>query len=537
MKRTVLTVLALALVILCLMPAGCKKGTEDKSESPVDVPSVSGTNVESNLYEDNQYESNPDGLVWVVDSAGFAGYIQEDINRILKEKGRSYTVKIIAIDQWGMDPSEIDYMAVLRNMMENSVQVDIAYIPGFEGQDNYYDLVRNGMVESLDTYIQSEAGRQLKYAIEPIRWEMLKVNGHIFGVSNSFLNTSIGYVYNKNLLEKHNIDPRTLKADIFQNEEAIRKIFEGDRAPVALWAINEKLLGYAFLSDSPLIGYSFDDREGKAVSVFEQPDVRDLLGQMKRFKDKGYIISLNIEGFDIVGRENGYSALMYYSSLPALSEVTISEFLDRGGNPIITDTLFVPQGADRVNAFYTPTGVSAVIPSWSQKKEDALDFLTLLFADPDVANLVSYGVENRDYTLDDKGRVVDRLKGTGYELFAVQGEWYTNSVITYPRDDQPDNKKELVEKALHEATLPALAGFHFDSTPVQAELDALNALFYMSEEYGPQRYTAEVAALLSGKVDDVDFALSAFREKLKAAGIDRVVEEANRQIAIWKDKL
>ena len=541
MKNAVL--IALIMAMLCLLAVGCKKGMED---TPIiyntPTPSTSRTNVGSNLNEGNLNgsnlnegnlnEGNPDGLVWVVDSTAFAGYIQEDVNRLLKEKGRTYTVKIIAIDPWKMD-----YMVELKNLMENGQQVDIAYIAGFEGQDNYYDLVRNGMAESLDTYLQSEAGRPLKDAIEPKRWEMLKVDGHIFGVSNYFINTSIGYVYNKSLLEKHNIDPKTLKADIFQNEEAIQKIFEEDRAPIALWAVNEKLLGYAFLSDSPLIGYSFDDREGKAVSVFEQPDVREFLWRMKHFKDNGYIVSLNIEGFDIVGRENGYSALLYYSSLPALSEVTISEFLDREGNQIITDTLFVPQGADRVNALYTPTCVSAAIPSWSQKKEDALDFLTLLFADPDVANLVAYGVEQRDYTLDDKSRITDRLKSKGSDLFAVQGEWYTNGVITYPRDEQPNNKKELVEKAIHETTLPALAGFHFDSTPVQAELDAVNTLFYMSEEYGPQRYTSEVAALLSGKVDDVDSALSAFQEKLKAAGIDRVVEEANRQIAVWKEKL
>ena len=540
MKRTLLIVLTLSM--LCMLTTGCKKATE-VSGGPNIINTTNPLESETNM-EGSPDAGNPDGLVWVVSNASFAGYMQKDVNRILQEKGRSYTVKIIAIDQEGMEPSEIgmepseiDYVAVLRNMMDNGVQVDIANIPGFAGQDNYYSLVRGGMVEPLDTYLQSEAGKSLKNAIEPNRWEMLKVDGHIFGVTNDFLNTSIGYVYNKSLLEKHNIDPGTLKADIFQNEEAIRKIFEEDGAPIALWAVNEQLLGYAFLLDSPLVGYSFEDREGKAVSVFEQPDVRAFLKQMKHFKDKGYIVSLNIEGFDRVERANGYSALRYHCSLPALSEVTISDFIDRYGNPIITDTLFIPMGVDKINTFYTPTAVSAVIPSWSQKKEEALDFLTLLFTDPDVANLVAYGVENRDYTLDDKGRVEDRLKGTGYELFAVQGEWYTNGLITYPRDDQPDNKKELVEKMLREVTLPALTGFHFDSTPVQTELDALNALFYMSEEYGPHRYTAEAAALLSGKVDDVDLALSAFQEKLKAAGIDRVVEEANRQIAVWKSKL
>jgi hypothetical protein len=91
MKNAVL--IALIMAMLCLLAVGCKKGMED---TPIiyntPTPSTSRTNVGSNLNEGNLNEGNPDGLVWVVDSTAFAGYIQEDVNRLLKEKGRTYTV-------------------------------------------------------------------------------------------------------------------------------------------------------------------------------------------------------------------------------------------------------------------------------------------------------------------------------------------------------------------------------------------------------------------------------------------------------------
>ena len=509
----------LIVVILCLLPFGCTKGKEESSTPPTTsdapAPSVSG------IITDN----NQDELVWVIDNSSYAGYMQDDINRILREKGKSYSVKIKAIDA-----QQLDYIAELKNMMDSEQQADISYIPGNARKDNYYELVQNRMIEPLDSYLQSEAGKPLKDAIEPNRWEMLKVNGDIYGVNNPYFHTSIGYLYNKSLLEKYNIDPKTLKTDVFQNEEILMQIYEGAKAPIALWEFNERLLNYAFLANSPLIGYSFEDRVGKAVSVFEEPFVRAFLELMKRFKDKGYISSLNIEGYASVERINGYFALLYYCSLPAFSETIFSGFRDRSGDAITTLTVFVPVGINSITCFYTPMGAVTVIPSWSQKKEDALDFLTLLYTDPDVANLVAFGVENRDYSLDNKGRVEKRLEGSGYDYWPV---WYTNDLITYPHDEQPDDKKALIEKMLRETTLPALSSFHFDPTPVQSELDAVNAIFRVPDI---GQYTTEAADLLSGKVNDLDTALSAFQEKLKAAGIDRVVEEANRQIAEWKQK-
>ena len=47
-------------------------------------------------------------------------------------------------------------------------------------------------------------------------------------------------------------------------------------------------------------------------------------------------------------------------------------------------------------------------------------------------------------------------------------------------------------------------------------------------------HTDEVYRMFCGSVDDLDAAMESFNQKLKTAGVNRIVEEANRQLAEWR---
>ena len=87
--------------------------------------------------------------------------------------------------------------------------------------------------------------------------------------------------------------------------------------------------------------------------------------------------------------------------------------------------------------------------------------------------------------------------------------------------EDPEKNRRLAEYSNDALPHPSL-GFRFDKTPVQPEITAIEAV--MSNYWTP---------LLYGYIDPAT-ELPKFIEELKAAGIDKVKEEVQRQYDTWK---
>ena len=167
------------------------------------------------------------------------------------------------------------------------------------------------------------------------------------------------------------------------------------------------------------------------------------------------------------------------------------------------------------------------IASWSQNQEYALDFLIRLYTDPDIANLIFYGNEGKEYTVEDN--VATRLPGN---LLWVFGEHYTNALAAFSQNDTARDKTAFQTRYYEQCESFIPDGFRFDSAPVAKEVEATNAVYYESIE--ERKLSNEINNLFLLNVTDIDAALSEINEKLKEAGIDRIVLEFNRQLAEWR---
>lgn len=261
--------------------------------------------------------------------------------------------------------------------------------------------------------------------------------------------------------------------------------------------------------------------------MFAQEDTKEYLESLKRLKDHNLITFMNLEGFDALSARNSYFAICYYGTKPDSYEFQISDFLDKDGNQITTDVLFVPDHVDQKSLNIMPRGQITGIASWSKKSEEAYDFLKLLYTDPDVANLVKFGEEGTDYRVE-QGRVAELLNDGLSPRAYVE---YINDAITYPMEQEPQYKQENWENYFENFGIHPLTGFQFDSSQVQEEIEATNEILSGGVEGG---YSADFKALLSGNVDNVEEALNGLNEKLEAAGISKIIEEANRQVAEWE---
>jgi putative aldouronate transport system substrate-binding protein len=163
------------------------------------------------------------------------------------------------------------------------------------------------------------------------------------------------------------------------------------------------------------------------------------------------------------------------------------------------------------------------IPQSSKIPEDAMKFLNLMYQDKELVNLLSWGIEGKHYekvseTLVKYPEGVDATNN-GYNLnmnFAMG-----NSFLSYIFEgndpelwNQMDdfNKSAIKSKAL---------GFNFDSSPVKTEVTAVTNVV--------NKYTIG----LENGVLDPETELPKFIKELKAAGMDKIVAEKQKQLDEW----
>lgn len=254
------------------------------------------------------------------------------------------------------------------------------------------------------------------------------------------------------------------------------------------------------------------DIGSKIVNKYATEEYKKFVEQTREYYQAGYIdpgcankqtandlrTSKQLEGAYLIGTQS--YALGY--------EVQASQ--ERG-----IEVAFVPCTPPYVDKTSTQ-GAMMAISTASKNPERAMAFLNLLNTDPYLMTLLEYGVEGTHYNLNDDGLVVFTAERDNYQpwrngmgnitlLPPQEGEgkdFFTNTFIPY-----------------YEAAkaIPAF-GYQFDPTNVETELAALANV---GEEY---------ALALSVGAIDPETALPEFLDKLEAAGMSKVVDEANTQL-------
>ena len=161
-------------------------------------------------------------------------------------------------------------------------------------------------------------------------------------------------------------------------------------------------------------------------------------------------------------------------------------------------------------------GAMMAISSKSEHPEEAMKFLNLLNTDPYVMTLLNYGVEGIHYTLNDAGEVefIPEARAT----YSPWTNGVGNVTILPPQKGQgADFQQRFAEFYAGSKKLP-IYGFTFDSKPVEIEIAAV---VNVKEAYA--------LSLCTGAVDP-ETALPELLAKLEAAGMQKIVDEANAQL-------
>ncbi|MEW9052271.1 MAG: ABC transporter substrate-binding protein [Neobacillus sp.] len=255
------------------------------------------------------------------------------------------------------------------------------------------------------------------------------------------------------------------------------------------------------------------------VNIYETDEYKALLNTVRDWNKKGYIMkgaaTSNETAVNLLKAGKGFSQ---FSS----SEVGVDTQMSRNaGQPFVAKKL-----QDPLITSSALNGITWVIPVTSKNPEAAMKFLNLTYTNADLINLIDWGIEGKHYVKKSDGTIgypegVD-ANNTGYGL--GQDWLFGNQLIAHVWEGNDPNNYKILAENNKTAPVSNALGFTFDSSKVKTEIASVTNVV---NQYLPGLDTGSV---------DPDQHLPEFISKLKAAGIDKIIAEKQRQLDEWVAK-
>ncbi|MFE5323050.1 ABC transporter substrate-binding protein [Paenibacillus sp. NPDC056579] len=435
--------------------------------------------------------------------------VEEEISKITKQKINA-TVKLNRIE-----PAAWEQQRIL--MLAGNEKVDLL----FTGEKEFVTEVTQRQLLPLDDLLKKH-GQDIIKAFEPEVLAASKINGKTYAVPSirDFASYS-GMLVRTDLLTKYNLDVSKVKTlddmdpifdTIKKNEPNVTVL--GKASAGASIAYTPIITTVDTLGDSIGVLSSLDNL--KVVNMYETPEYIKLVKTMRRWFNAGYIAkdaaTSTQTGRDYIQANVGFAVMS--KGKPGINTQTSQ----RIGVPL-TDVRFSQPKTDTVAITNAMFGISA-----NTKDQDrAMMMLNLMYSDKDIVNLLHWGIEGKHYVKNANQTIdfppgVDASK-SGYNL--RQGWMFGNQLLSYPwATDDPQIWSQMAEFNKGSKKSAAL-GFMYNPDPVKTEIAAINNV------------VKQYAMGLETGTSDPDENLPKFNAALKAAGIDKVIAEKQKQLDEW----
>ena len=163
------------------------------------------------------------------------------------------------------------------------------------------------------------------------------------------------------------------------------------------------------------------------------------------------------------------------------------------------------------------------IPVTAKEPEAAMKFLNLLYTSQDIMNTLTWGVEGRDWVLNDEGYATYPDGVTAETVQYHTADFlYGNMFITAPWEGAVVTRDEQ-KKLTDEAGVSKYFGFQLDNTGLE---NTVTACYNVEQQY--------IATMMSGAAGaNWESTLEDFQNALKAAGIDDLIKAYQEQLDNW----
>jgi putative aldouronate transport system substrate-binding protein len=385
--------------------------------------------------------------------------------------------------------------------------------------NNYYLNVINGALYPLDD-ILPEYAPGLYASISPSTWEAARLKGNIYGVINQQIWPKPWGVHAiKDFADKYALDLNTINR--WEDMEAFNQaILEGEGGAVTPYCKQAipfylQYAGFTEMGAGDGAGVSVRYDDPTAVSVFESPEWQALAQLNRKWYNAGWVFRDAVPNIDEVIKAYG-CAWDSHVEKPNQGQ----DLLTKYGQVWIFKNLTNPLILDTGGATATMNAICAT----SKDPVAAMKVLEMLNTNKDVYRLLSNGIENKHWVWVDKDLDIIALpegKTQSEVGYAPNTDWMFGNQFLAPYRDEASAKLDVWEQTRRMnagATPHILLGFTFDAKPVENEVAQVTAV------------AAEFCAPVINGLVDFEGNYQTCLDKVKAAGIDVVIAEAQRQV-------
>lgn len=532
MLRKRMMVLGTTAITAMAVLAGCSKSTDgqdvadsSKTEEKRDTQISEAVDNDTSQKEGDQSQGSEEivelVMQWPSMGVDFSGFqdVENALNAMLE---KDIGVHVI------LEPVQIsDLTNSLTLAVSSGEPVDIALNIG----DSVQSRIANGLIQPVDQYMDAY-GSNLKTVLG----EKLAggyVNGQLYAIPCSDVRgNEYGYRARKDLLDKYGI---TVDEDKLYTLEEIEKIFEtvkageGDKFYCQIPMANSEpmlsgcyaeldLVGSTTASGAMMLNRDFNDLT--IVDMYETEEYMAYAKLMYDWAQKGYIsedAATNVEDPNVLISGGNYLGYFSWTTPNGVMEASSSCGYEMVGLRVL------PQ---YVKA--STVAVSWQIPTTAQYPDKAVQTLDYIMGSEEATTLLQFGIEGQSYeVVEENGdnRLIKYLSDDPTSLpyympYGVYGNRLEWPVLDPMPIDIYDTLREM-DAAIPDSRVSGANGYTFDNTEVSSEYSAVTTVV--------EQYSDSIDA---GAVDP-ETAVPEFIEALKAAGIDTVIQENQRQLDEW----
>lgn len=425
----------------------------------------------------------------------------EIINKKLEQMDLGCSVAFVGVPY----DQEKTYTKQIKDMMAAGEKMDIIYSssPNASANDNYnsayYRFVKDGIFEPLGQYFDTESGQKLTEIFPPKHLNAMKINGEIYGINGALTTLSTNNLLLVNT-DYGNISWDTTHIySVDELDDLLRNSkITSDMAPFLFFS--QYLSYYYYTNCNEITKCIYIANDGELVYAFDDNEYIDYLMKLKTMQNQGILVNGNGQNNYTDCYTSFEEALGGYESYDSFNNLEARK-----------PHILIPLEKDNFTRF---SNIGTGVSTSSANKDKAFELLSIAFTDPEINNLLVYGVENVDYLLQD-GIPINSI---GYESLRIYP--FGNRLICYPLFLESLNKKSDYFKAYDNAFVPEHLGFVFDDSNIKEQVVITNQI------------TADFYNVLLDsdvKADDVKKLADEYGMQLSQNGIMKIFNEIQTQ--------
>ena len=446
-KRFVCLLVAMCILITAAL-AGCGVKRGEPASASRGTESATGKQEESTKAELKEVQ-----LSWYLLSGGIPRddeMVEEEVNKYIKDKINA-TIDLVYLD-WGSFQQKRDAMLASGEFF------DITFCPAWMG---YWTHVAKGAFTDLTDLLDQYAPKTKSIRV-PALLDGCKYNGRIYAIAcNKEAAQHWGLMFNKDLVDKHNIDLSKIKKpqDLEQYLQLIKEK-EPDVIPFGVkpgWSLAQ-MVGFGL--SEPIGGHTFGSlpkgsNDFKVSDLIYMKEFEEALKLQHSWYKKGYINkNCADKNVDLSG---ALTEGKIFVRATALKPYADKESSVNSSYPFVQ--------LDLTDAYITTdstTNSMQVIPRTSKNPERALMFLELFNTDQYLNNLITHGIEGVHYKKISNNKIepADGIDIQNHPYSLAGMAWaLNNQFITYLNKAEPDDKYSKYEEYNKNAVVSKILGF------------------------------------------------------------------------------